>query len=160
MHIYQRRWPDDSSDWPLLSPADFTFRDALDVVRFAEMDPLVTWRTWPDIWHLDSEGRWQCCSKGSSLDSLRRYAEAPQRLLDCRVTDVGRPCPDYWVVLEPRQQWRLDRPGVDEGDAQAFVELRRGLALHGVTLLDVVVFDDDSHWWSLHELTSGSTAWM
>ena len=29
----------------------------------------------------------------------------------------------------------------------------------GVDLVDAVVFDDQGHWWSLHELTSGMTAW-
>lgn len=88
-------------------------------------------------------------------------------MLECRLTSVGQPCPtsvgqpcpDYWVVLEPRHRWDPDRYEVTEGDAQAFVGLRRELARLGVTLLDVVVFDEDLHWWSLHELTSGSTAW-
>lgn len=139
--------------------ADFTFRDARDVARFAALDPLTTWYTWPEVWHLDNEGRWHCCSRGSSLDSVRRFAKAPSQMLGCRLVPTDQPCPDYWVVLEPRQRWRLSRPEVNEGDAQAFVVLRRGLAGFGVTLLDVVVFDDDFHWWSLHELTSGTTAW-
>ncbi len=48
----------------------------------------------------------------------------------------------------------------DEGDGQAFVTLRRSLDEgYGITLLDVMVFDQEFHWWSLHELTSGSTTW-
>ena len=46
-----------------------------------------------------------------------------------------------------------------EDDARAFLRLRRGLARHGVVLLDVMVFDQEFHWWSLHELTSGTTTW-
>lgn len=37
--------------------------------------------------------------------------------------------------------------------------VRRALEPIGVLLLDAVVFDDDGHWWSMHELTTGSTRW-
>lgn len=159
MHSYQRQWPDDGSDWTPPSPSDFRFRDARDVATFAAMDALTTWYTYPHVWHLDRSGRWHCCSKGSSIDSVRRFAEAPEYMLECRLTSVDHPCPDYWVVLEPRHRWDPECYEVTEGDAQAFVVLRRELARLGVTLLDVVVFDEDFHWWSLHELTSGSTEW-
>jgi hypothetical protein len=49
---------------------------------------------------------------------------------------------------------------VTEGDGQAFVRLRSGLAEFGVHLLDVVVFDQEHHWWSFHELTSGGAEWV
>jgi len=39
------------------------------------------------------------------------------------------------------------------------VSLRAGMAEYGVHLLDVVVFHEDHRWWSLPELTSGTTAW-
>ena len=29
----------------------------------------------------------------------------------------------------------------------------------GLTLVDAVVFDDQCHWWSMHEETSGTTRW-
>ena len=29
----------------------------------------------------------------------------------------------------------------------------------GIALVDDVIFDDAMHWWSLQELTSGSTDW-
>lgn len=35
--------------------------------------------------------------------------------------------------------------------------MRRGLAGHGVALLDVMVFDQEQHWRPLHELTTGPT---
>ncbi len=159
MHSYQPQWPDDSSEWTPPNPADFLFRDARDVANFASIDRLTTWYTYPHVWHLDEGGRWCCCSKGSSFDSVRRFAAEPEDMLQCRLTPVDEPCPDYWVVLEPRHRWDPDLYEVTEGDAEAFVVLRRGLARFGVTLLDVVVFDEDYHWWSLHELTSGSTAW-
>jgi hypothetical protein len=159
MHSYKQRWSDDRADEPLATPADFTFRDALDVAGYAEIDPLTTWYTWPDVWHLDHEGQWQCCSRGCTLDSVRTFARAPAEMLACRLSPVDPPCPDNWVIVEPRQRWRFERPEVNEDDARAFAKLRVGLARFGVTLLDVVVFDGDFHWWSLHELTSGATAW-
>ena len=159
MHSYQPRWPEDRTDWEPPSPANFTYRDARDVAEFASIEPLTTWRTWPEVWHLDHTGRWCCCSKGSSLDSVRRFAETPERMLECRLESTGEPCPDYWVVLEPRRKWHPDRHEVTEEDAHSFSVLRRSLALFGITLLDVVIFHEDFRWWSLHELTFGSTAW-
>ena len=44
-------------------------------------------------------------------------------------------------------------------DARAFLLLREGLANHGVTLLDAIVCHEDHRWWSLNELTSGTTQW-
>ena len=159
MHSYQRRWPDDRSDWDPPSPADYTYRDARDLAEFASLDPLTLWRTWPEVWHLDDAGRWHCCSRGSSLDSVRRFAEAPAHMLDCRLQDTGERCPDFWVVVEPRTKWHPERSEVAEADAQSFVSLRGSLARFGISLLDVVIFQEDFRWWSLHELTSGSTAW-
>ena len=160
MHTYYPRWADDPAARVLPNLADFRFKDAIDVVRYAELDWLVTWRTWPDVWHLDDDGRFRCSSKGSSLDSVRRFAENPSALLRCREIVLAEPCPDRWLIIEPRHPWRKDRYRVDEGDALAFVALRRRLAdEHGITLLDVMVFDQEFHWWSLHELTSGTTRW-
>lgn len=110
------------------------------------------------IWHLDHDGMFACCSKGSSLDSVRTYAERPGALLRCRETDLGYECPDRWVILEPRHPGD-DCYEVTEGDAAAFVTLRRLLGELGVSLLDVVVFDQERHWWSMHELTTGTTIW-
>ena len=159
MHAYQPLWPDDRHDWEPPSPADFTFNDALDVGAFAAFDPLVTWRTWPEVWHLDGRGRWRCCSKGSSLDSVRRFAERPSEMLGCRAVFTGQRCPDNWVIIEPRHPWSDDRYEVNEGDAAAFLSLRSSLASLGVNLLDALVFHQEHRWWSLHELTTGTTAW-
>lgn len=46
-----------------------------------------------------------------------------------------------------------------EGDVAVFVELRRWFAAEGARLLDALVFTDDYRCWSMHELTTGSTAW-
>ena len=158
MHTYQGRWPDDHSERVLPRLADFRFNDALDVARYAELDWLIPWRTWPEVWHLDDDGAFQCGSKGTSLDSVQTLAEDPADMLRCREVDLDWPCPDRWLVIEPRHPWN-DPYQVDESDAQAFLDLRQGLARHGVTLLDVMVFDQEFHWWSLHELTSGTTRW-
>jgi len=80
-------------------------------------------------------------------------------MLQCRLVPTDEPCPDYWVVIEPRQRWHGDRYDVTEGDAQAFIALRSSLARFGITLLDVVIINEEFQWWSLHELTSGTTAW-
>jgi len=79
------------------SPVDFTSRDARDIAAFAALDWLTTWYTYPHIWHLARDGRWHCCSKGSSLDSVGRFAEAPAGLLECRQVPTEQPCPDYWA---------------------------------------------------------------
>lgn len=159
MHRYQPRWPEDRSDWEPPSPADFIYRDARDVAEFASFDALTTWRTWPEVWHLDIVGRRCCCSRGSSFDSVRRFAESPEQMLECRLTDTNEPCPDYWVVVEPREACNVACYEVTEGDARSFVVLRRSLAMLGVTLLEVVIIHDDFRWWSLHEITCGSTVW-
>jgi hypothetical protein len=159
MHTYQRRWPEDTTDWKFPDFEDYRFRDAHEVARYAELDPVLAWRTWPDVWHLDDEGRFSCSSKGSSLDSVHRFAERPADMLDCREVPVDSPCPSHWLVIEPRHPWLGDRYQVTEDDARAFLRLRRGLSKHGIALLDVVVFDQEFHWWSLHELTSGTATW-
>ena len=118
---------------------DFLFRSPLDVAAYAELEPLVTWRTYPDVWHLDESGAFRCGSKASSCQTVRTLAKRPGAMLRCRETELGYRCPDRWVVTEPRHEWLGDRYRVNEGDAQAFLALRRGLARHGITLLDVMV---------------------
>lgn len=159
MHTYQRRWPEDFSDWAGPDLTELQFRDAHDLARYAELEPVLAWRTWPEVWHLDDEGRFRCMSKGSSLDSVRRFAEHPEDMLACREVPVEPPCPNRWLVIEPRHPWLDDCYEVSEDDARAFLRLRRRLARHDIVLLDVVVFNQEFQWWSLHELTNGSTTW-
>lgn len=116
-------------------------------LRFAELDPVTTGRTWPLLWHLDDDGVICCESAASSFGSARTFAVRPGELLACRETDLGYSCPDRWVMIEPRHEWH--RWWVGEGDAEAFVTLRRELVRRGITLLDVVVFDQERHWWCL-----------
>ena len=61
------------------------------------------------------------------------------------------------MIVDSRPVGFRDSP--DEADAWAFLELRCQLHGVGVQLLDAVVFDDEGHWWSMHELTSGTTTW-
>ena len=161
MHTYYPRWADDPAARVLPNLADFRFNDAIDVVRYAELDWLVTWRTWPDVWHLDDDGAFRCSSKGSSLDSVRRLAEDPIDMLRCREIELDQPCPDRWldhraapsVAQGPVSRRRGRRAGVPHPPA------RRLADEHGIVLLDVMVFDQEFHWWSLHELTSGTPRW-
>lgn len=159
MHSYQPTWPKDRTNWEPPFPGDFTYRDARHVAEYASREPLTTWYTYPHVWHLDESGAWQCCARGSSLDSVRRWADSPECMLQCRLTSTGAPCPDYWVILEPRQKWLAEDYVATEADAEAFVTLRRSLDEFGITLLDAVVTNEEFQWWSLHELTSGTTAW-
>jgi len=159
VHTYQPLWPQDRKDWRPPRLDSFTFRSADDVGAYAALDALNIWYAYPHIWHLTDHGRFDCCSKGSSLDPVARFAEHPEELLECRWTDVEPECPDNWVILEPRHEWLADRYEVTEDDARAFVQLRRALQENGISLLDAVIFDQEFHWWSLHELTSGTTVW-
>jgi hypothetical protein len=158
MHAFVPRWDDSASVYPP-DIGEFRFHSALDVIRYCEQDRTSTWRTWPELWHLDDSGAFVCYSKGSSFESVRTFAERPADLLRCRDFDVDDSCPDWWVVIEARHPYTEDRYRVDEGDAAAFVELRRGLARRGVTLLDVVILNQDNQWWSLHEITTGTPSW-
>lgn len=158
MHTYElRATPDD----PLLEITTYRFRDALNVVAYAERDRLIGWATWPDVWHLDDEGRFGCYYKGSSLDSLERWAVDPMPLLRSRACGVSSSegCRDRWVVVDSKPRWLWDQPIVSEATVAAFLMVRDGLKPVGVTLLDAVVFDDQRHWWSIHELMTGTTAW-
>lgn len=131
MHRYEPGWAEDPADWILPDPVDFTYRDAYDIAAFVALDPTMSRATYPQVWHLDHEGRWCCYSKGSSLDSVRRFAETPEQMLACRRTRLPEPCPDFWVMIEPRQRWRGDRYEPTEADAQAFASLRRALDAAG-----------------------------
>jgi hypothetical protein len=158
VHTYTPLWPEDISEWERPDIGAFQYRSADDVARYAALEPLITWYTYPHVWHLDEHGNLRCSSTGSSLDDIHRFAMWPEKMLFCRETPVDPPCPNRWVILEPRRPERHG-PGVNEGDARAFLRLRTGLAEHGIDLLDAVVFDREYHWWSMHELTSGTTTW-
>lgn len=145
-----------------LAPIDsWRFADALDVVALAQVDRCIGWRTWPEVWHLDDEGRFNCCYKGSSIDTLRAWADDPTPLRRSRREGLRSRggCTARWMIVDSRPAWRRPPPVVDDLDVEAFGRLRREMASIGITLLDAVVFDDDNHWWSLHEITDGTTSW-
>lgn len=157
MHTYDR--PEPSAD-ALPSIRAFRFNDALDLVAYAELDATIGWKTWPEAWHLDAAGLFECYYKASSCDSLVRWARDPSGLYRSRREGLARGgCTQRWVIVDSRPVWLNDPPIVSEADAEAFLRVRRHLRRVGVHLLDCVVFDDDGHWWSMHELTSGTTAW-
>ena len=156
MHTYERLGP---GPRPLPDITEFPFHDALDVVAYAEVDACVGWQTWPEVWHLDDDGIFCCYFKGSSLDSLSEWADDPWKLERSREEGLANGgCADRWLVVDSRPVWFAEPPG--EGDACAFVKLRARLRERiGVELVDAMVFDDEGHWWSMQELTSGTTAW-
>jgi len=157
MHTYPHRWTDDTEVPDLES---YRFTDALDVVALAELDRTQGWKTWPEVWHLDDEGRLRCAFRASSGQTLQRWADDPRPLRRSRaegLADGG--CPDRWLIVDSRPCGLSFRAGVDESDPAAFLAIRRDLATIGLTLVDAVVFDDQGHWWSMHELTSGTTRW-
>jgi hypothetical protein len=158
VHAFVPRW-DTGATSDLPDIGNYHFRSALDVIDYCEQDSTSTWRSWPLLWHLDDTGAFVCYSKGSSFDSVRTFAQRPAGLLRCRGFDVDDSCPNRWVIVESRHPYDEERYRVDEGDAAAFVKLRRGLARRGVTLLDVVILNQDLQWWSLNELTTGTTTW-
>jgi hypothetical protein len=159
-HRYARRAPE--GEIPDLPPIDsLRFEGAGDVVALAEVDRCIGWKTWPEVWHLHGEGKFCCYYKASSLDSIRAWADDPAPLHRSRSEGLRsrEGCTTRWLIVDSRPAWRHPPPVVDNVDLEAFTRLRREMATIGITLLDAVVFDDDGHWWSLHELTTGTTTW-
>lgn len=159
MHRYSPRWSatDDADTGPNLD--DYTFRDARDVIEYAADDRLTTWYTYPWLWHLDDRGTARCFSKGSSLCDIQRFAEEPDIVLAPRQFSRRASCPPFWIIIESRKNWRRLGTDVTEADVAAFIDLRKTLAKHGIALLDDIVVNEQFEWWSLHELSSGTTAW-
>lgn len=155
VHTYER--PEDA-DIPSLS--DWRFNSPSDVVAWAERDPVIGWSTWPEVWHLDDDGELHCYFKGSSFDTLESWASDPYPLRRSRREGLATGyCPNRWLIVDSRPTWMESRPAPTEADAAAFAVVERELASLGVHLVDVMVFDDQGHWWSLRELTTGSTSW-
>ena len=67
MHTYERRWADDPVNSAFRTSATSSSWGPSTSSSFAELDPLVTWRTLPAVWHLDEGGAFRCASRGSSL---------------------------------------------------------------------------------------------
>lgn len=138
---------------------DMRLERAEDIVDLARADILMGRQLFPEVYSLDERGAVLTWYPGTTLDTIGRWAERPEPLVCAR----GRRPPgpgqrERWVVIDSRPVW-FKWPPPSEADAETFLRLRRVLLDHGVALLDVVVFDDELHWWSLTELTSGSTTW-
>jgi hypothetical protein len=150
------------SDADLSSPGIDTYRftSAEDVVAFARLNPYIGGVTWPEVWHLDEHGAFTCYYQADSLSSLKAWAADPSALLRSRWEGLKAGCcPDDWLIIDSRPWSRFGDDIVDEGDAVAFGIVRRELASIGVRLVDALVFDDDGHWWSMRELTTGELSW-
>lgn len=65
-------------------------------------------------------------------------------------------CADRWLIVEPRVAWWHDRLVPGESDVRDFLVVRRKLRSIKVTSLDALIFTDQGHWWSMHELTTGT----
>ncbi|MDZ7678220.1 MAG: hypothetical protein U5K29_06690 [Acidimicrobiales bacterium] len=159
MHTYERDLCRAGNEgWPPWDQLRLT--RAEDVVDLARADPTIGWATWPDVFSLDHRGSPQSWYKGFTRDSVRSWADDPSPLVEAAQHPCATPAvTNRWLIIESRLTCLYDEPVVGDHDAEAFLRLRRDLADHGYLLLDSVVFDDELHWWSLHELTSGTTIW-
>ncbi|MEP1122917.1 MAG: hypothetical protein ABJH68_03385 [Ilumatobacter sp.] len=140
---------------------DLEFREAGDVARFAELAPLLTGEANCESWHLDRDGHFACGTNGTALDSLRDWAMDPERLVRTflEFRRQGTCTPD-WVIVDERPPRRpCEDPSPNEADVRHFMRLRRQLEVAGIRLMDAVIFDGGSQWWSMCELLTGTTVW-
>lgn len=138
-------------DWPLTG--------ALDVERQIILERVVAKRTYPEVWHLDDHGCFSCGYRGCTGDSVRRWADDPSDLRRSRregLRDNG--CAPNWLIIEPRPEWLFPDGPIDERDVQQFLRLRDALQPVGVNLVDAILVVED-RWWSLRELSAGTTKW-
>jgi hypothetical protein len=138
---------------------EFRFLSPLDVAEWARYNEYIGHRTYPEIWHLDLQGQFQCYTPGYSTNSLQRWAADPQSLFISREHGLAAgDCPNRWLIIETLVPWR-DHIAPNEADAYAFGFLRSSLATVGVELVDAVMFDNTHHWWSMNEMVTGSLDW-
>jgi hypothetical protein len=158
VHTYEKQFRD------VVAPPSletFRFKCAEDVAAFAAYNPYIGSATWPEVWHLDEQGRFACYYKASSGDSLECWAADPYPLLRSREEGLrSGGCASDWLIVESRPAYRTRRGAVvTEHDTDDFLELQEQLDEVGVRLVDAIIFDDACHWWSMRELTTGSTHW-
>ena len=159
MHTYPKLWTwDDRGSYPVTE--DDTFVCAEDIVAKASVWPMFGRATYPDVWHLDEAGHTDCGWSASSMCTLVRWADEPKWLRTHLVHSREDGCEHTrWVIVDSRPTEFPIRDAVSEADAQAFHTLRANLSELGIDLVDAVVFDDQQHWWSMRELTLGTTSW-
>jgi hypothetical protein len=132
----------------------FRFRSPDDVIEWARRDFTIRSKTFPEVFHLDVHGTYRCGYRASSLDTIGRWADNPHDLLRSRWEGMATMCcASNWLIMEPRTLPSLTVPP-SEDDAKSFIHVRNVLATVGVHLVDLVIFDDECHAWSLHELES------
>lgn len=155
MRTYAPAW----DDRPAPNLDDFTFTTPDDVVRWASVEPSIGWKLWPEVWHLDAAGRVHCAYEGFATDGIRHWAGNPARLLRARRRCLAAPggCTTDWMIIESRR-CHGKRSVVGEADSRAFVAVRSALDAVDVRLVDVMIFDDRHHWWSLRELENPGAA--
>lgn len=141
---------------------EIDLRSAEDVVWVAARWPSFGRLTFPEILHLDERGANECGWLASSLCSLVRWATDPGDLETALEQARLDGCThDRWLVVDSRPSAFADlRPPVTEADAKAFIELRTWLGGRHIDLVDAVVFNDRLRWWSMRELTMGTTRWL
>jgi hypothetical protein len=149
MGIYVPLW--DQLGVDDLDITDHNFRSPDDVLEWGRRDSLVTWKTWPEVWHLDHDGVFHCYFKASSGDGIREWCDDPIDLHISRFAgqEAEDGCAPNWLIIESRQDYLYDPAAPTEQDAWAFGAVRREMAAIGVNVVDCVIFDSTSQWWSM-----------
>ena len=161
MHTYEFVGsPDDHRKYPITESDQL--RCAEDVVAKAARWPMFGRGTCAEVMHLDELGHTECGWRPSSFQSLLYWNEHREDLTKALLHARLERCDhERWLVVDSRPTSLGDLcPPVSEADAKAFTEIRMWLGERGVELVDTVVFDDQQHWWSMRELTMGTTRWL
>lgn len=189
MHTYERRWldritvlggPDPCRELDLAAEHELvtdlgledryatgpaavalpTVTGVADVVEWASDEPDVGTYDWIDVWHLRGDGVVTCTAEAGPQSSLVGWAAHPGPMTSLRLDGLDKgDCGTDWLIVDARTRRSGTCRPPCRADRLAFAVLQQELADIGVRLLDAVVFDDDGHWWSLRELTTGSTTW-
>ncbi len=161
MHTYEFVGsPDDHHEYPIRATDQLCSVE--DIVDKAARWPMFGRGTCAEVMHLDELGHTECGWRASSFHSLVYWNEHREDLTRALLHARLDGCTDgRWLVVDSRpSKWSDLCPPVSEADAKAFTELRAWLGERGVDLVDTVVFDDQQHWWSMRELTMGTTRWL
>jgi hypothetical protein len=157
VHTYEPLWTEGMSYAPFIDAPPMRGLD--DVARLAPYDPVFGLLTYPTTIHLDGAGRFRCASHLSSFDGLRWWDERREGLEADWERGVGRRCGANWLIIEPRPRSQYRDGWVTEDDARIYLKLKDVMAEVGMNILDVIVTNDEHRWWSMHELTTGTTEW-
>lgn len=141
---------------------DFRFTAPSAVMEWARRDRWAASKCQPYVFHLNVHGKFCCCARGSSGESISDWASDPADLLRsrrCGLASRGG-CPPNWLVVETRPD---GAPALEveprEDDLRSFLEVREVMAGVGVHLVDDVIFDQTNRWWSLHDFVAPGEAY-